>query len=107
MLAAIVRREAGDGRATVLNAIQREPGRHIIFVDYAPGPQNEHEWVTNGADLVNAPVLWVHMRDMDQNVELLKQYRDRNVWILRVENEHFQLMPAAMLRDKQAAEGAK
>ena len=106
ILAAIVRREAGDGRAIVLNAVQREPGRHIIFVDYAPGPRNEFEWVTNGADLPGAPVLWAHMRTTEQSMALLKDFPDRNVWMLTVENEHFDLKSVLLLREKQAAKSA-
>jgi hypothetical protein len=96
ILAAIDRREVGDPRGIVLDALKKVPGRHIIFVDYAPGPQNEFEWVSNGADLVDAPVLWVHSRQTEQDMQLVEQYPDRNVWFLRIENEHFDLKSVLM-----------
>jgi len=103
ILAAIVRREAGDGRAEILDALQRVPGRHIVFVYYTPGPQNEYEWVTNGADLVDAPVLWVHMRTDHEDMQMVNQYPDRNVWMLTVDNEHFNLRPVVMRSEVESA----
>ena len=103
ILAATLRREAGHARDMVLAGTDRVDGEHIIFVYYAPGPQDRYEWVQNEADIDNAKVLWVHMRTPEQDMELVNHFADRSVWMLTVENEHFQLRPVLLKSEMRPA----
>ena len=59
-------------------------GRHLVFVDYAPGWESANEWVYNGADLASAPVLFAHDLGNDQNRVLLGDYPGRTAWGVRL-----------------------
>jgi hypothetical protein len=58
------------------------PGQHLVIVRYAPGHDPNLEWVYNAADIDHAKIVWA--RDMGQgdNLELLRYFSNRRVWIV-------------------------
>jgi hypothetical protein len=93
-------------RTPLLAKLNQLGGRHLIFVRYAPGHDYALEWVFNGADLENAPVLWA--RDLNaQNQKLLDYYPDRMVWVFEPDVHPARLVPLrrALVRPKPVPSG--
>jgi hypothetical protein len=70
------------------NDIQQEmtakQQRVLLFVRYADGHRPDDEWVFNGADLENAPVLWARDRNHAENQRLLNHYSNRAAYLVTV-----------------------
>jgi hypothetical protein len=103
VLTATLLREKTNGRQTVIDATRRVPGQHIIFVFYTLGPQDHYEWVYNGAELDEQDVIWAHMREPEQDMELVNHYPDRSVWMLTVSNDEFHLRAVALRAEPRPA----
>ncbi|MCA9178535.1 MAG: hypothetical protein KDB14_28940 [Planctomycetales bacterium] len=72
------------------DAIQRklaESGRHLIFVRYKRSHDPHNEWVNNGADLNESPVVWAHDMGAAKNIRLLESWPERKVWIIEPDNK--------------------
>lgn len=83
-------------RANLLTELTRLGGRHLILVRYTPDHDFADEWVFNGADLENAPVLWA--RDLGtQNSRILDYYPDRTIWLFEPDTH-----PARLIRQREA-----
>ena len=69
-------------RAHVVSELDSLPGRHLVIVRYGPGHDPNLEWVYNAADIDHAKIVWA--RDMGQgdNLELLRYFSNRKVWIV-------------------------
>jgi hypothetical protein len=71
----------GDlSRAEILHALQNAPGEHLILVHYSPSHSPDREWVYNDADIDHARVVWARDMGEQDNQELLRYFRNRNVW---------------------------
>lgn len=90
-----------NARQTVLDALKRVSGEHVVLVFYADGPQNPYEWVYNPADIPNAPVLFAHVRTPEQNTALADVYSNRSFWLLTIMNDRFQLKSLRLLHEPQ------
>jgi 4-amino-4-deoxy-L-arabinose transferase-like glycosyltransferase len=63
--------------------LEKQPGRHVIFVRYT-GMQSPHqEWIYNPADIDAAPVIWAQDRGRIENERLLRYYAGRSFWLLK------------------------
>jgi len=69
-------------RVAISRQLERTPGRHLVIVRYGPLHDVDWEWVYNAADIDHAKIVWARdMGDRD-NAELLRYFRDRQVWRL-------------------------
>lgn len=74
-------RPPGVPRAQILARLDRLPGRHLVFVQYAPDHNPAEDWVYNAANIDSAKVIWA--RDMgSKNAALVEYYPDRTVWVV-------------------------
>ncbi len=71
-----------DDRQAIVDRLQSQGGEHLILVRYQSDHDVHHEWVYNGADLENAPIIWARSWRPDLDSELLKHYPSRHVWYL-------------------------
>ena len=71
-------------REAIAQRIQAEPGKHVVFVRYAPSYKSQNEWVQNGADLRRADLLWVHDLGEPANAALRQYEMDRSAWLVTV-----------------------
>ncbi len=71
-------------RAAMNERLGQQGGKHVVFVDTAVGYPPHIDWVANGADLDNAPVLWVRDRGHAENRALLKTLGSRSPLRLRI-----------------------
>lgn len=70
-------------RASAEADLLARAGNHLVIVRYAPGHDFHHEWVFNGADPVNARIVWARW-DESLLPQLLIDYPNRNTWTLEV-----------------------
>jgi hypothetical protein len=80
-------------RAGVLERLQSEPGRHLVFVRYDDAYTLNDEWVYNGPDLEAATVLFAHDLGSERNPRLIERHRDRRVWFATVADQTKRLTP--------------
>jgi hypothetical protein len=71
-------------RESIAREIEALPGKHVVFVTYAPSYRSQNEWVQNGADLANGRLLWVHDLGEPANAALRQLESDRTAWLLTV-----------------------
>jgi len=81
-------------RVQLMRELNQRGGRHLVFVRYGNDPKLNRavELVYNAADIDNANIVWA--RDMgDKNLELIRYFRDRQVWLVNGSSSPPQLMP--------------
>jgi hypothetical protein len=74
------------GRAAVVRQLQALPGRHLVIVHYKPDHQVFFEWVYNDADIDNSKIVWAREMTPAEDQQLIKYFKDRQVWLLEADN---------------------
>jgi len=72
----------GVERAQSESWLDQQPGKQLAIVRYSSGHNPLNEWVHNGADIGNAKVIWARDMEPGGNLELIRYYRDRSVWLV-------------------------
>jgi hypothetical protein len=80
------------GRAPVVAQLDMYPGSHLVIVRYKPDHRLQLEWVYNEADIDHARIVWAHDMGLAANQELMRYFKDRQVWLLQPD-ETLQLLP--------------
>jgi len=76
----------GERRAKLLAELGAIPGHHLVLVRYEPDhPLLSAEWVYNGADIDNSTVVWARDMGAYRNQELIRYFKDRQVWLLHAD----------------------
>lgn len=60
--------------------LEKEPGRHVIFVSYAGLPSPHEDWIYNPANIDAAPVVWSLDLGQTKNERLRRYYAGRSFW---------------------------
>jgi len=76
----------GPQRARILTRLEALPDRQLVMVRYQPQHDPLQEWVYNGADIDGSKVVWARDMGPEQNEELLRDYKDRRVWVVEVDD---------------------
>lgn len=90
--------------------LETVPGKHLVFVKYAPDHCFCEEWVFNGADIQSQKIVYVRPYTPETDEGLAEQLRDRDVWVVEPDESPYRLMrisPSALasLDDIDGAEG--
>ena len=90
--------------------LERIPGKHLVFVKYAPDHCFCEEWVFNGADINSQKIVYVRPYTPASDEGLADHLRDRDVWVVEPDERPYRLMrisPSALasLDDIDGAEG--
>lgn len=72
----------GLRRANIEKQLEAMPGKQLAIVRYAPDHSVFEEWVYNAADIDDSKVIWARDWDAAKNVELMRYYGDRKVWLV-------------------------
>jgi hypothetical protein len=80
-------------RAKVEVQIRDIPGKHLVFVRYAPHHNFHAEWVYNEADIDSAPIVWAREIDPTSDDCLMSYFNDRTAWLLEVDASPPRLRP--------------
>jgi hypothetical protein len=70
------------GRAQILARLQGYEGHHLVIVRYKPDHDSPQEWVYNEADIDRSKVVWAREMSPAENEELIKYFKDRQVWLV-------------------------
>lgn len=56
------------------------PGRHLVFVQYAPDHDFHREWVYNGAEIDSARIVWARPVDPESDAAFRRYLSSDHVW---------------------------
>jgi hypothetical protein len=73
----------GTEHARVENDLDQLPGKQLVIVRYSPLHNPLNEWVYNAADIDGAKIVWAREMNAAANLELMRYYKDRNVWLVQ------------------------
>ena len=58
------------------------PGNDLVFVRYKPSHNPHFEWVYNGSDIDQQPIVWAREMDPAADERLRKYFADRQTWVV-------------------------
>jgi hypothetical protein len=89
--------QPGAERANIQGELMRLKGKHLVLVRYGPHHDAGQEWVYNSADIDGSKVMWAREMDpsnnSEQNAELIRYYKDRQVWLVQPDANPATLAP--------------
>ncbi|WP_339733058.1 hypothetical protein [uncultured Gimesia sp.] len=80
-------------RSELLEQLQRQPGKDLVFVQYDSNHDPHFEWIYNRADIDNAEVIWAHILDEKENQRLIKHFAGRQIWWINADDDEIKLKP--------------
>ncbi|WP_263353644.1 hypothetical protein [Acidicapsa acidisoli] len=83
----------GTERVRVESELNQMPGKQLAIVRYASKHNPFEEWVYNSADIDGSKVIWARDMDASDNSELLRYYKDRQVWLVQPDITPATLLP--------------
>jgi hypothetical protein len=78
-------------RTEVQKRLEKMGGRHVVFVRYGAHHNFDHEWVYNSADIDASPVVWCRIMGPNDDREVVKYYKDRQIWVVDADSDSIQL----------------
>jgi hypothetical protein len=73
----------GVERKQIEDRLGQVPGKQLIVVRYSPAHSSLDEWVYNSPDIDNSKIVWAREMDAANNIELMRYYKDRTVWLVQ------------------------
>jgi hypothetical protein len=86
----------GVARAQMEAELEQLPGRQLAIVRYSPDHNTFDDWVYNAADIDNAKVIWAREMSDRDNLELMRYYKDRKVWLVQPDLQPAGLSPYSL-----------
>jgi hypothetical protein len=86
----------GAERARIEAELEQLPGKQLIIVRYSPQHEPWDEWVYNAADIDGSKVIWAREMDAANNLELMRYYSDRHVWLVQPDSQSEEVSPYPM-----------
>ncbi len=83
----------GAARRSLMQTLERQPGRQLVMVRYAAAHEPTYEWVYNRADIYASPVVWAREMTPEQDRPFLEYFHDRKVWLLEPDRSPPKLSP--------------
>jgi hypothetical protein len=71
-----------EARAVAQRFLEQQPGKQLAIVRYGPEHNVLYEWVWNLADIDQQKVIWARELKPEWDVQLLRHYPDRRVWLI-------------------------
>jgi hypothetical protein len=81
------------GRSAMLAQLRAYSAGQLVVVHYAPNHDPTNEWVYNDADIDAAKVVWARDMGTSGNEELIRYFKDRQVWLLEADDTPPKLLP--------------
>ena len=86
----------GVPREQVKEQLEKLPGKQLAIVRYEPKHEAFDEWVYNDADIDDSKVIWAREMKPDENLELIRYYHDRTVWLVEPDQSPVRVTPYPM-----------
>jgi hypothetical protein len=83
----------GAPRAAVEARLEHLPGKQLAIVRYSPDHSPLDEWVYNAADIDNSKVVWAREMDNADNLDLIRYYKNRTVWLVQPDMHPAEVSP--------------
>jgi hypothetical protein len=83
----------GAERAQIETGLEQIPGKQLAIVRYSSNRNVLDQWVYNAADIDGSKVIWAHDLDPASNLELIRYYKDRKVWLVRTDTQPATVSP--------------
>jgi len=71
-------------REELKDFLLRKKGQHLVFIYYPRLYFVNREWVYNDADIDRSPIVWARNLGAEKNAELLRYFKGRHVWYVKV-----------------------
>lgn len=71
-----------DARASIEQWLERRPQKQLVIVHYSRFHSPDQEWVYNNANIDASKVVWAREMDAKSDAQLVKYFKDRDVWLL-------------------------
>ena len=69
-------------RVRIVERLSAIPGSHLVIVRYGPGHNVDRDWIYNAPDIDRARIAWARDMGTDENLELIRYFRDRHAWLM-------------------------
>jgi hypothetical protein len=92
----------GEERAAIESRLESMPGGQLAIVRYGPKHNTLNEWVYNAPDIDNSKVVWAREMSPEDNLELIRYYANRKVWLVEPDTIPARLSPYPMPGQAQA-----
>jgi hypothetical protein len=86
-------KRSGTTRAQIESRLEQIPGRQLAIVRYSSEHNSLDEWVYNTADIDNSKVVWAREMDEAENLELIRYYQGRTVWLVEPDTKPANVSP--------------
>ncbi len=83
----------GEEREQLKRSLGQLPGGQLAIVRYYPKHNPFDEWVYNDSDIDDSKVVWARDADATDNLELLRYYRERKVWLVEPDANPLRVSP--------------
>lgn len=84
---------AHTARQAFQHQLSQGPDEHLVIVHYLPDHDVRDEWVYNGADIDHSKVVWARDMGPEKNLELIRYFSDRKVWLVEPDEAPPRLLP--------------
>jgi hypothetical protein len=91
-------------RASIMSRLESTHEPHIVFVRYGSRHLLSDEWVYNEPDIDNAPIVWARDMGHEENLKLLRYFRNRTAILLRADENPPAIEPYRAPEIERAAE---
>jgi hypothetical protein len=85
--------QMGLARKHIEDKLDGLPGKQLIVLRYSPDHSSLDEWVYNSPDIDNSKIVWAREMDAADNLELIRYYNDRAVWLVQPDTTPVTLSP--------------
>lgn len=83
----------GMARARVESHLEDLPGKQLVIVRYSDDHNPLDEWVYNAPDIDASKIIWARDMGPEQNLQLIRYYKDRTVWLAQPDMHPASLTP--------------
>lgn len=93
----------GVQRAQIETRLEGMPGKQLVIVRYTPDHNPSDEWVYNAADVDASKVVWARELDTAGDLDLIRYYKDRKVWLVQPDAQPAQISPYTLSPQEDAS----
>ena len=94
-------------RDSVIAQLNKQSGRHLAILRYAPDHYVHDEWVYNRADIDAAPIVWAREMTPEQDRPFIEYFHDRKVWLLEPDQSPPKLVPYTLPGAQASSAGGR
>jgi len=83
----------GSVRHSIIEVLEKQPGRQLVLLRYRADHNPHEEWVYNNADIDASQIVWAREMSPGQDRPFLEYFHDRKAWMLEPDQSPPKLSP--------------